>query len=336
MSCLLLDWDRPENAREVLSLLRSGQPVALPTETVYGLASLLSEQSLARVFEIKNRPFFDPLIVHCSNLMQVEQYVEPLSVLERKVANTFWPGLLTLILRRRPKMVPDLCTAGLETVGIRIPAHPVFRAVLDSCGTPLAAPSANPFGRTSPTSARDVVIDLGPCGLAGVVEGGSSQVGVESTILDLSHPERSLCYRPGGLAIEDIEACIGVKIEIVSPSSKTGEDALVAPGSLLSHYAPRKPLFFCERGQTPPDIILHESKNTAAIFMSPQSVIPGVWKQVFVLAESGEFTLAAANLFRILRQADASEASQIFAVGAEDKGLGRAINDRLRRAGHRL
>ncbi|THD83528.1 threonylcarbamoyl-AMP synthase [Aliigemmobacter aestuarii] len=292
------------------SILRSGGLVAMPTETVYGLAGdARDDRAVARIFEAKGRPRFNPLIVHLPDLDAVRGLADVGPEAEA-LAGAFWPGPLTLVLPLRAETgLSPLVTAGLDTVAIRLPAHPVARALLAAFGGPLAAPSANPSGRVSPTRA-DHVLD----GLSGrieaVLDGGPCAVGVESTIVGLDGPPALL--RPGGVPAEAIEAALG------RPLILPGDPALPkAPGQLASHYAPRARVRLGVDRPGPDE--------TWVSFGVPAR---------FSLSESGDLVEAAANLFHILREADRAtppEGSIAFAPVPET-GLGRAINDRLRRA----
>ncbi|MDR2462574.1 MAG: threonylcarbamoyl-AMP synthase [Verrucomicrobiales bacterium] len=309
----------PENISRAAALLRDGQCVGMPTETVYGLAGdALNPESLARIFEIKNRPFFVPLIVHVAEGFGLEKIAEKILPAARALMMSFWPGPLTLLLPRRGAVVPDLATAGLPTVAVRCPAHPVAQALLREFGGPLAAPSANKFGRISPTTAGAVADELG-----GVVpltlDGGACRVGVESTILDVSGGGIFL-LRAGGVALEELEKKVG-KIGV----SVSG--AVTAPGMLKSHYAPRTLLVrlsaaWPEGEELPPDTALLAWRNFS-----------GAERQrARVLAPEGDMSLAAARLFRYLRELDALGVKKILSEPVPMRGLGRAINDRLERA----
>ncbi|HEY0978008.1 MAG TPA: L-threonylcarbamoyladenylate synthase [Flavobacteriales bacterium] len=297
--------------------LRNGDIVAIPTETVYGLAAnAFDPAAVLKVFEAKQRPSFDPLIVHVRDRMQVEEVVgsfplEAIALMER-----FWPGPLTLVLPKTER-IPDLVTSGLDTVGVRMPEHPMALELLRALDFPLAAPSANPFGYVSPTTAQHVADQLGDR-IPYILDGGPCTVGVESTIVGWEEG-RCVLYRPGGLAVEAIEAVIGtvgVAQQQVLP---------VAPGLLESHYAPRIPVFV---GDLEPLMQQHAGKRIATISFRRSHA----GTDARVLSPKGELNEAAQRLFAALRELDASDAEVILAEVFPAEGLGRAINDRLRRA----
>jgi L-threonylcarbamoyladenylate synthase len=294
--------------------------VAFPTETVYGLgANALDPRAVARVFEAKGRPSFDPLIVHLPDRDALPR-VAVADARARTLAERFWPGPLTLVLPRQA-LVPDLVTAGLDTVGVRVPDHPAARALLRAAGTPVAAPSANLFGRVSATTAAHVVeqladrVDL-------VLDGGPCRVGVESTIVAPGQePPRLL--RPGGTPREDLEAVLGYALEVVLST-----DRPTAPGQLSRHYATRTPLRLLDgpAGKAPPGRVglLAFRETTAAGY-----------EAVAVLAPDGSLATAAARLFASLRRLDAMGLDLLLAEPCPEEGLGRAIMDRLRRGSAR-
>jgi L-threonylcarbamoyladenylate synthase len=301
----------PEGIDRAAALLRGGGLVAMPTETVYGLAGdATSDLAVARIFAAKGRPRFNPLIVHLGTLAAAEA----LAIFDDRahaLARAFWPGPLTLVLPLRPDTaLSPLVTARLPTVALRLPAHPVARALLQAFGGPLAAPSANPSGRISPTEAGHVM-----AGLSGridaVLDGGACAVGLESTIIGLDGPARLL--RPGGIAAETIEAVLGTRL--LPPHA-----GITAPGQLASHYAPDARV---QLGVTRP------AAGQISIGFGP--ACDGA---TLSLSATGDLTEAAANLFRILRHADvlAGDKGVIAVAPIPDTGLGRAINDRLRRA----
>jgi L-threonylcarbamoyladenylate synthase len=301
--------------------LKKDLPVAVPTETVYGLAAnAFSETAVAKVFEAKNRPYFDPLIIHISKDDDIEKYADYVPPLARKLTTQFWPGPLTIILPKKDT-VPDIVTAGQSTVGIRMPNHSLIQQLLSILPFPLAAPSANPFGYVSPTSAQHVADQLGDK-IPYILDGGLCAVGLESTIIGFEG-DTPLIYRLGGIAIEEIEAITGkIKLQINQSSNPT------APGQLKSHYAPGKPVVLGDI-----DSLLSEYSGTkAAIISFQKSYLGNNVLQNWVLSAEGDLTEAAVNLFRVLREADQSNAEIIFAEIFPETGLGRAINDRLNRA----
>ncbi len=298
-------------------LLRQGSIVAIPTETVYGLAAnAFDPAAVLQVFEAKQRPSFDPLIVHVRDRAQVDQVVRAVSAEAEALMAHFWPGPLTLILPKTDA-VPDLVTSGLDTVGVRMPAHPLAQELLQVIDLPLAAPSANPFGYVSPTTAQHVADQLGDR-VSYILDGGPCTIGVESTIVGWEEG-RCVLYRPGGVPVERVEQVIGtvgVAQHQVLP---------VAPGLLESHYAPRVPLLVGAVHDLLPE---QAGKRVAVIAF--QGEVPGV--DTRVLSPQGDVSEAARNLFAALRALDASGAEVILAERFPEEGLGRAINDRLRRA----
>lgn len=295
--------------RDAAGLLRDGALVAFPTETVYGLGGdARDDRAVAGIFAAKGRPRFNPLIAHLPDLDQVERYAR-LTPLARRLAQAFWPGPLTLVLPLKGGLSP-LVTAGLETVAIRVPAHPVAQALLRAFEGPLAAPSANPSGRISPVSARHVLEGLGGR-IAAVVDGGDCAVGLESTILDATG-EAPVLLRAGGLPVEAVEA-LGLRV-----AARQG-GAITAPGQLASHYAPRGRVRLEATAPEPGEIW---------VGFGP---CPGA---ALSLSATGDTTEAAARLFHALHEADAlaGPGGRIAFAPVPETGLGRAINDRLRRA----
>ena len=302
-------------------LLRAGEVVGLPTETVYGLAGdALNPLALARIFEVKHRPLFDPLIVHVPDAEAAWNLALDIPVSARLLAENFWPGPLTLVLKKRD-VVPDLATSGLPHVALRVPAHPVAQAVLRACGRPLAAPSANRFGRISPTDAQAVWSELGNA-VPLILEGGPCEVGLESTVLDLSG-DSPVLLRAGGVPLEKLEELVGP----VGQATSVEKNPL-APGQLKHHYAPRKPLRVVAQWADVADM------RQAGILAFGESFLPNA-AVVLNLSSGADLREAAANFFRALRSLDDHPAvAAIYATSLPDHGLGRAINDRLERASH--
>lgn len=292
-------------------LLANAALVAFPTETVYGLGGdARSDLAVARIFEAKGRPRFNPLIVHVAD-MAMARSVALFDARAEKVAQAFWPGPLTLVLPLRPEAaLSELVTAGLSTVAVRMPEHPVARALLSAFGGPVAAPSANPSGKVSPTRAEHVLAGLSGR-IAAVVDGGPCAVGVESTILGLADGPELL--RPGGIPAEALEACLGAPLP-------TGGDATrpSAPGQLASHYAPSAPIRLEATGREPREFWIGFGPEARGADLN--------------LSSTGDLVEAAANLFHFLREADARATGTIAVSPIPERGLGRAINDRLRRA----
>jgi L-threonylcarbamoyladenylate synthase len=300
-------------------IIQEGGLVAFPTETVYGLgADALNPMAVARIFEVKHRPQFDPLIVHVADLRQAEILVKKLSSRAVKLAEAFWPGPLTLVLEKS-SLIPDLVTSSLPTVALRVPDHPLALNLIRESGRPIAAPSANPFGGVSPTTAEHVRISLGEK-VDLILDGGPCRVGVESTVLSLTE-EIPVLLRPGGVSLEEIQALIG---EVSFTASGTVPQA---PGQLPSHYAPSTPLRFMN--QLPTSAL---PGKWALLTFKPK---PGIDSFAFVeiLSQEGNLREAAANLFASLRKLDGMKLDGILALSVPEEGLGRAINDRLKRAG---
>jgi len=317
--------DSPADLTRAAELLRSGEIVALPTETVYGLAAdALNEAAVHKVFEAKGRPFLDPLIVHVPDLDALAGVAVPDARLSELAA--FWPGPLTVILPRR-ECVPDLVTAGKSTVAVRIPAHPLFREVLRLSGRPLAAPSANPFGYVSPTTADHVRDSLGGrC--PWIVDGGPCAHGVESSIVDLTQPDRVRLLRPGPISLERLQAALGL-IDVVTHA--TSQDAAQdAPGMLERHYSPNIPVLLFERGAPIPTL----PPGAALVLQARRDKLPPRTRDYY-LSERGDAEEAAHALFALLRRIDREHHSIIVAELAAPAGIGAALNDRLRRAAAR-
>jgi L-threonylcarbamoyladenylate synthase len=312
------------DVQHAAAILRDGGLVAFATETVYGLgADALNPQSVARVFEAKQRPKFDPLIVHVAELAQLDSLVKQVPPMAEQLAAAFWPGPLTMVLEKE-SIVPDLVTAGLTTVAVRIPAHPLALDLLRKANIPVAAPSANPFGRISPTTAAHVAEQLGD-EIDYILDGGPSQVGVESTVLQLT-ADAPLLLRPGGLALEDIEAVIG-PVSIPNPDARPELTAQHSPGRLPKHYAPRTPLVI----QNIDSMDVKAGTRIGLLAFSTPSDVSD-FTAVEVLSADGNLNEAATHFFAALRRLDAAGVDQIIAEPFPDEGLGRALNDRLKRA----
>ncbi len=308
-----------ESIARAAALLRTGGVVAFPTETVYGLGALAWDaRAVARIFEIKERPAFDPLIVHVYDRDVLGRVAGAVPDAAKALMERFWPGPLTLVLPKRFS-VPDLVTAGLPTVAVRMPAHPVARALLRTIGDPIAAPSANPFGGLSPTRAAHVAQALGQR-VDMILDGGRTQYGVESTIL--AFEPRPTLLRAGAISTEEIEAAIG---PLARPSSAA---PIAAPGQLRVHYAPRTPL----RVVDPAGVPLAERAGAGALTF--RDALDG-YAAMRVLSPGGDLREAAAALFETLHQLDGLGLRRIDAQAFPQRGLGRAIADRLERAAAR-
>jgi L-threonylcarbamoyladenylate synthase len=301
---------------KAVQLLKEGKLVAIPTETVYGLASnALDTTAVAGIFRAKNRPTFDPLIIHTYSLEKAKEYLTKFPPELEKLATAYWPGPLTLLLPKK-NVIPDLVTSGLNNVAIRIPNHPLTLQLLKELSFPLAAPSANPFGYISPTKPEHVNKQLGN-EVDYILDGGACEVGIESTIVGME--DGKICvYRLGGLSIEQIEKIVG-KIELKINNS----DNPTAPGQLKSHYAPIKKLVI---GNV--DELLKRYKNPGVLSFGEKNY--DVY--TFNLSEKADLTEAAANLFEGLRSLDESKVEIILTDYLPEIGLGIAINDRLTRA----
>jgi L-threonylcarbamoyladenylate synthase len=316
----------PANLRRLAAALRRGELVAIPTETVYGLAAnALDPRACRAIFKAKGRPTADPLIVHVHAWGQVEKLAQ-VNDAAVALAHAFWPGPLTLVLPKRD-IVDDIVTSGLPSVAVRMPGHPLFRRLLRLCALPLAAPSANPFGYVSPTTAEHVRAGLGKK-IRHILDGGAARIGLESTIIDLRDPAKPVVLRPGAITAAQVAAVLGVPVRCRAAAATSGDEAQVAPGLLKRHYSPRTP------------VVLHERLGAAAwregrageayLFVSkPAGRCPA---NVFWLDARGELRGAARRLFSVLRKLDEAGFTRIHAELAPGTGLAEAINDRLRRA----
>jgi L-threonylcarbamoyladenylate synthase len=300
--------------RRAAEIIRAGGLVAFPTETVYGLgADAENERAVAAIFAAKERPHFNPLIIHVADAAAARHLVA-FDERAEKLAAAFWPGPLTLVLPRKPGCkVSGLASADLPTLAVRVPAAPVAYQLLQLCGKPLAAPSANPSGHVSPTTAQHVATALGDK-IALVLDGGPCRVGVESTVIGLLD-DRARLLRPGGVAAEAIEAIIG---PLAPPT-----EALHSPGMLASHYAPGLPVRLNAIRAQPGEALLAFGPD------APEGA------NVFNLSQAGDLEEAAANLFAALHALDRPAFAAIAVMPIPERGLGRAINDRLRRAAKR-
>ena len=310
-----------KDIKKAIEILNKEQLVAIPTETVYGLGgNALSSKAVAEIFKVKNRPSFDPLIIHTDSLEKVEKYVKSIPEKAMLLAREFMPGSLTLLLPKED-IVPDLVTSGSPLVAVRLPHHPMTLELLSNLDFPLAAPSANPFGYISPTSAQHVDNQLGKK-IPYILDGGSCEVGLESTIVGFEG-EKAIVYRKGGLAVEAIEAVIG-SVKVLNHSTSNPK----APGQLKSHYAPQTPF---QIGNPNELFNEHKGKKIGVISFSKEYEQVPAENQV-VLSALGDFSEAARNLFAGMRHLDSLNLDLIIAELLPEKDLGRAINDRLKRA----
>ena len=311
----------PESIRFAAEIIRGGGLVAFPTETVYGLgANALNPDAVARIFEVKQRPSFDPLIVHIATRASLDRLVETISLGDHRLMDVFWPGPLTLVLPRREN-VPDIVTAGLPTIAIRMPAHPVARALIREAGVPIAAPSANTFGYVSPTCARHVLDGLGDR-VDLILDGGPCPIGVESTIVSMvgAWPE---LLRPGSITLAEIREVIGPIGQAVI------NQTVVVPGQLPRHYATRTPVtILAAQGARP---VVHGHERAGLLAMLTPGHVDERFCAIEVLSASGDLREVARNLFAALRRLDALSLDRLFAEPCDEQGLGLAVMDRLRR-----
>jgi len=299
--------------------IRAGALVAFPTETVYGLGTDATDASaVSRIFQVKERPSFDPLIVHIAERDALDDLASEVPAPARKLIETFWPGALTLVLPKTKK-VPDIVTAGLGSVAVRMPKHDVALQLIKAARVPIAAPSANRFGRVSPTTARHVADQLGDDLL--IVDGGATPIGIESTVVSFLE-ERPELLRPGAVTLEEIESVIGA-VSVPREGRET-----IAPGRSARHYAPRVPLRLID---SPSEVAAIERPRSSILVLDRSADVSG-FASVEALSEKGDLGEAAANLFAALHRLDASGCEILYAVRVPERGLGRAIMDRLQRA----
>jgi L-threonylcarbamoyladenylate synthase len=316
-----------ENLRFLREFLLSGEVVALPTETVYGLgANALDNEACKKVFDIKSRPSNDPLICHISGFSDIGRYGETNSI-AKILADSFWPGPLTIVVRKKP-IIPDIVTSGLDSVALRCPSHPDFRRLIEDCTFPIAAPSANPFSYISPTRADHVDANLGEK-IAYILDGGPCSLGVESTIIDARDPKRPRILRYGALPVGDIENALCQRIEAPVASA---ESIHIAPGSLPKHYSPRIPVELRTEPVSGRELRETDSKIAFLLLRRPAEKPAS---NIYWLSENGNLDEIARQLYAKLRDIDSKGYRKIVAEEAQELGLGQAINDRLRRASHR-
>jgi L-threonylcarbamoyladenylate synthase len=329
----------PQSIAEAAEVIRTGGLVAFPTETVYGLgANAMDARAVEKIFSAKGRPTTDPLIVHISNLSQIERVVSSFSSAARTLADAFWPGPLTLVLPKQPD-VPNLVTSSLKSVAVRIPNHPVALALIEAAGVPIAAPSANRFGHTSPTTASHVFQDLADR-IDIILDGGSTLIGVESTIVDLStNPARIL--RPGGVTREMLETLIG-PVTVFKQIKKPGQK-LISPGLLEKHYAPRAEMILFkgpDAGQRLSDFLAKQKdtgKNIGALAtLETADTIEQNGVLVYRLGSSTDLASIARHIYAGLRWLDDQKVDLIVCQDFGELELGLAIQDRLTRAATRV
>lgn len=301
-------------------ILEKGELVAVPTETVYGLAAnALNAKAVTKIFVTKNRPTFDPLIIHIASEAQLENFVTSVPDDAKKLIKHFWPGPLTLVLPRN-KNIPDIVTAGLSTVGVRCPDHYLTQQLLALINFPLAAPSANPFGYVSPTTAEHVNAQLGEQ-ISYILDGGPCRVGIESTIIGFEN-NKPIIYRRGGIPEEAIERIVGpVQSKLHSSSNPA------APGQLVSHYAPKINFLLGDI-----DALIDAHKDKKIGLLRFKKIEGESSRHEICLSAEGDMAEAAQNLFAALRKLDQMDVDIIIAEKVPDIGIGKAINDRLIRA----
>ena len=317
----------PANLARLARRLRAGELVAVPTETVYGLAAnALDARACRRIFTAKGRPANDPLIVHIHSLTQLHD-VADINPAALKLARKFWPGPLTLVLPKKP-IVPDVVSAGLPSVAVRMPSHPLFRQLLQLTELPLAAPSANAFGYVSPTTAEHVRAGL-PKKIRHILDGGPCSIGLESTIVDLRDPKKPRLLRPGAVTLTELSRALGVRVRPAPTRARAKTAAQVAPGLLARHYSPRTPVTL--HAKLSPAQAAESSAREAWVFLAKPKHLTG--KNIFWLDARGELAGVARRLFATLRRLDAQRFTRLHVELARGEGLADAINDRLRRAG---
>ncbi len=314
-----------ENIARAAQVIKAGGIVAFPTETVYGLgANALDPVAVAKIFKAKHRPLIDPLIVHVADIDMARRVARMDAEVVGRLAREFWPGPLTLIVPKT-EAVPDIVTAGFGTVAVRMPSHPVALDLVKGATVPIAAPSANAFGKLSPTNAQHVQEQLGDA-VAIILDGGSSRVGVESTIVDTTRPIPTV-VRAGGLAAEDIERCIGDIAFDLSIQEQPD-----SPGKLKHHYAPRTAKLVLLAGAWPQKGFMFDPTKRYGLLAFSEPRDTHGFEMVCILSETGSLEQAAANLFGQLHVLDGAGLDVIVAESVPETGLGRAVMDRLRRA----
>jgi L-threonylcarbamoyladenylate synthase len=316
----------PPTLARLARRLRAGDLVAVPTETVYGLAAnALDARACRKIFTAKGRPANDPLIVHVHSLAQLGEVAE-VNAAALRLAKKFWPGPLTLVLPKK-SVVPSVVSAGLPSVAVRMPSHPLFRRLLKLAGVPLAAPSANPFGYVSPTSAEHVRAGLGRK-IRYILDGGPCAIGLESTIVDLRDPRHTRLLRPGAITRAELTRALAVRVRPAAAKTKATSAAQLAPGLLARHYSPRTPVTL--HAKLSPSRATRSSSGEAWVFLAKLRQITG--RNIFHLDARGDLRGVARQLFATLRRLDGLGFARIHVELARGDGLADAINDRLRRA----
>lgn len=311
---------------KAVSLLQSGKLVAIPTETVYGLAANAFDGiAVTQIFKAKNRPFFDPLIVHSHSLENIKEWVKEFPPQAEQLARAFWPGPLTLIFNKK-EIIPDIVTAGNPTVAVRIPNHTLTIQLLSKLNFPLAAPSANPFGYVSPTTAQHVEDQLGDK-IPYILNGGACKVGIESTIISFA-TGKPILLRLGGTSTEHIRDIVGDLAISINQNSNPQ-----APGQMDKHYSPRTKFLVGDLPEAPPFGVDLEKIGVITLSKTVEWVLS---ENQIQLSKKGDLGEAASNIFAAIRILDKKKLTKIYAEPMPDIGLGKAINDRLMRATHKL
>lgn len=324
-------WMNEENISRAIDYLKEGEVVAFPTETVYGLgADATNNNAVKKIFEAKGRPSDNPLIVHVASIEQAEEYVQDIPDIARTVMKHFWPGPCTIILKKKGPLA-ETVTAGLDSVGMRIPDHPLAVHLIEETGLPLAAPSANSSGKPSPTSAEHVKQDLDGK-IAGIVDGGETGVGLESTVLDLTDPAQPTILRPGGVSKEELEALIGP----VSLDAHLIEEteAPRSPGMKYTHYSPEEPVWIVAGNWEEAINQMHQAGEKIGLLASEETLRQWEEKAVaaFSLGRKGNPSSASHLLYKGLRSFEKTEATVILAEAYPKEGIGTAYMNRLEKA----
>lgn len=332
--------DRLEVYPQILQaaeLLRSNEVVAIPTETVYGLAgNASSDEAVMKIYDAKGRPADNPLIIHIGEVAQLEQFVAEIPEKANKLMEAFWPGPLTIIFQRKEGVLSGKATANLSTVAVRMPDHPVARAIIKASGLPIAAPSANRSGKPSPTTAKHVQDDLDGR-IAAIVDGGPTGIGVESTVLDCT-AEVPIILRPGGISKEQIEAVIG-KVA-VDPALTREDETPKSPGMKYTHYAPEAPLYLVKGGRESIRQLIQEKKQaglTVGVLTTEENKSYYDADVVLACGRREMMETVASHLYEVLRQFNSRDVDIIFSEMFPFEGVGEAIMNRLlKAAGHKV
>jgi len=312
-----------KSIEKAIKALGQSSVIAIPTETVYGLAaSIYDESAIRSIYEIKQRPLDNPLIVHLADQDRLAEVVKEIPPAAQKLADRFWPGPLTLLLPKSAK-VPEIVTAGLPKVGVRVPDHAVTLDLLSQLDFPLAAPSANPFKRISPTNAAQVEAYFGDQ-IEVILDGGECKKGLESTIVGFEH-EKPVIYRLGSITKEAIESCLGSNVKLKNKKDSAPD----SPGMLLKHYSPRTPMILSNNLLE--SLLWHQGKKLGLLLFEQPIDEKGITKQI-ILSKNGDLGEAATKLYQAMQELDRSDLDLIIAERFPDYGLGATINDKLERA----